>query len=375
MRIHVITQGDVPSKWAHSIQVMKMADGLADHADSVTVVTARAILPSPAHRVDLQELYGLRHKPTVCRIPTFRRLPHPDIRSFDNPRFDGLAARHAAWRRPDLVVTRSPLAGALCVQRGVPTVVETHIEGDNVRLPPLIAVAQQDALRGVVTISPSLRDAYVTAGIPSGKLQVLPDAVDPAPFDALPQREVLREELGLPTEGPLCVYAGHLYPHRGVETMLDAAARLPGVRFVLVGGWDEDVKRRQEEAAHLSNVAFPGFVPGNRVPRWLGAADVVLLPYSSRVSSAAWMSPMKLFEAMACGRPLIASALPALQLHVESGRNGLLVAPDDGAALAQGVQRLIDDPVLAGRLAGAARKDVQEHTWSARARALLDRFA
>ena len=98
------------------------------------------------------------------------------------------------------------------------------------------------------------------------------------------------------------------------------------------------------------------------------------MPYSAECGTAAWMSPMKLFEYMAARRAIIATDLPALRVHLEHERNALLAPPDDADALTRAVERLVRDPALAGRLAEASFRDVQPFTWRSRARAILDRF-
>ena len=105
---------------------------------------------------------------------------------------------------------------------------------------------------------------------------------------------------------------------------------------------------------------------------WLAAADVLALPNSGRESiSARYTSPLKLYEYMASGRPIVASDLPSLREALTRGENAWLVAPDDPAALAAGIKSVLDDPEHAGAMAERARQDVQGHTWTARAERIV----
>jgi glycosyltransferase involved in cell wall biosynthesis len=88
-----------------------------------------------------------------------------------------------------------------------------------------------------------------------------------------------------------------------------------------------------------------------------------------------YTSPLKLFEYMAAGVPVVASDLPALREVLRDGENAVLVAPDDPGALAQGIRRVLEDKPLADRLAAQARRDAQAHTWTARAQAILEFIA
>ena len=83
--------------------------------------------------------------------------------------------------------------------------------------------------------------------------------------------------------------------------------------------------------------------------------------------SAAYTSPLKLFEYMASGRPIVASDLPALREVLRPDENAVLVEAGDAEALAAGVARLLGDAALASRLAAQAREDVREWTWDKRA--------
>ncbi len=87
------------------------------------------------------------------------------------------------------------------------------------------------------------------------------------------------------------------------------------------------------------------------------------------------MSPLKMFEYMAAGKPIISSDLPVLREVLEDGRNAILVPADDLAAWESAIHRLSGDPDLGLRLGEAARRDLHErYTWDARAGRVLDRL-
>jgi glycosyltransferase involved in cell wall biosynthesis len=98
------------------------------------------------------------------------------------------------------------------------------------------------------------------------------------------------------------------------------------------------------------------------------------MPYSSTCENVVWMSPLKLFEYMISGCPIVATDLPALRKHLKHGRNALLVKPDDPRALADAIRMVMNNMTDAMKLAQAARADVAPYTWHNRARAILTRF-
>jgi glycosyltransferase involved in cell wall biosynthesis len=93
---------------------------------------------------------------------------------------------------------------------------------------------------------------------------------------------------------------------------------------------------------------------------------VLVLPNPASAISTRFTSPLKLFEYMAAGRPIVASDLPAITEVLRHEKNALLVAPGDPAALAAAVRRLLNDRALADRLAQAALVDAGEYSWDRR---------
>ena len=107
------------------------------------------------------------------------------------------------------------------------------------------------------------------------------------------------------------------------------------------------------------------------MPFHLAAADIVALPNSAREEiSARYTSPLKLFEALASGRPVLASDLSSLREVLRHDQNAWLVAPDDVEALAAGLRALLADRVRAARLAATARTEARRYDWSERGRSV-----
>ncbi len=136
-------------------------------------------------------------------------------------------------------------------------------------------------------------------------------------------------------------YTGHLYAGRGGELMIELAARLPEITFLLVGGEPPDVARLQAKvnARQLDNVILTGFIPNADLPLYQAACDVLLMPYQKPVAAssggdiAPYLSPMKLFEYLACGRAILSSDLPVLR-EVLNPANAVLLDPETSRAWA-----------------------------------------
>jgi glycosyltransferase involved in cell wall biosynthesis len=172
------------------------------------------------------------------------------------------------------------------------------------------------------------------------------------------------------------VYLGNLYRWKGVYVLADAARFLPDEYTIyFVGGSPETLApfRTYVDASGIEDrLVIVGHVPPAAVAEQLSRADVVVLP-NSRVDRIGneFTSPLKLFEYMASGRPIVASDVPAVREILTHGRNAYLVDPDDPAALAEGIRRVCEDGTLGRRLAEHARVDVAEHTWDMRSEKIM----
>jgi glycosyltransferase involved in cell wall biosynthesis len=160
-----------------------------------------------------------------------------------------------------------------------------------------------------------------------------------------------------------------------VDVLLEAIARLPRARGLIVGGHsaEPDLARTKSVAERLGitgRVTFTGLVEPAHVAQLLTQADVLVLPNPASAISTWYTSPLKLFEYMAAGRPIVSSDLPSVREILRDGVNALLVPPGDPVALASAIDRLLTNPELAARLAHAALDDVPKYSWERRAELL-----
>jgi glycosyltransferase involved in cell wall biosynthesis len=208
-----------------------------------------------------------------------------------------------------------------------------------------------------VAMSRAIREEMLAAGVPGERVFVLPHGVDTARFrPAEPaERSALRAGMGFP-DGALAAWTGRLLRGKGLDTLLEALARVagevPDLRLLLVGSGEgqalsieEELRRRAGEGDLAGRVLFAGRV--ERVEDVLRAADFFVFP------SVFEGLGISLVEAAACGLPAVASRTGGIVDVVEDGRSGLLVVPGDPAALADGMRALATD---AGRRAAMGRE-------------------
>lgn len=385
MNIVYLADTHIPSRATNGIQIMRMCDAFAGVGASVTLVHPHRFGNRPeGYAGDVWAFYGVSQTFRIVTLPTPLTLRLSGYRRFARaargvPMFAWLTSRSRPGAAPFVVYSRS-LAGAWLAQkvrrywgrrsscRGV------FVEMHDATLTTNSKVLLTD-VDGVVAISSALAHNLVEA-LPeiANPIRVEHDGVDRRIL-ALPAeaRASCRNTLGLAPEALVVGYTGRLSAGKGANCLVEAAALLrdhPALKFLLVGRAYDDFDART--AKSLANIVQTGFVPPSEVASYVAASDIVVMPTSQGLPYARFTSPLKLFEYMASGRPLICSDLPVLREVVAHGDNALLVSPDNPSALVSAIEALSGDAALRLRLAERAREDVMHYTWDARAARILE---
>jgi len=173
------------------------------------------------------------------------------------------------------------------------------------------------------------------------------------------------------------LYCGSLKPWKGVDLLVAAMQTLYPHRLTIVGpGPKEDVARLQKAALAVGALERIRILPPVRPTEvWelyaRARVGVIPLPGENYIEARDFTSPLKLFEMMAAGLPIVASRLRSIGEYVTDGREALLVPADDPRALAQALRRLLEDETLRGDLASAARARAAEFTWDKRGQKIV----
>lgn len=370
MRLALIAPGPIPAQTANSIQVMKMTQALVEEGYMVRVF-APGSGGQPPSWDGLAAHYGLTHRFEIHWLAARSAL-----RRYD---FAFAALRAAQVWGADLIYTRLPQAATLAAWRDQATIFELHDLPSGVMGPWLLRrfLRARGARRLVVNtqfLADQIRIRYPLAGR-EGFLVVAPNGVDLRPYAKLPGPQAARKGLGLP-EAFTVGYSGHLYAGRGIGLTLELAKRLPAMRFLLVGGRPDDVAARKDQARGLGNVQFTGFVANADLPGYQAACDVLLIPYSQQVAGssggdiAPYTNPLKMFEYLASGRPVLASDLPILR-EILNEENAILLPIGDVPSWAHALLALEESPGRRATLAKAGLLTAAEYTWRKRVQRVL----
>jgi glycosyltransferase involved in cell wall biosynthesis len=162
---------------------------------------------------------------------------------------------------------------------------------------------------------------------------------------AEPRERRFHDRFGLPPDDKVVLYHGGLFPHRGIEQLLDAIAGLrKGITLVLMGYGvlEPEFRRRSAEAPLAGRVWMMNAVPPADLLDWVACADVVAMPIQASTLNHRLTTPNKLFEAMAAGVPSVVSDLPGMASIVRETGCGVLIDPEDVAALARAIESIVD---------------------------------
>lgn len=226
-----------------------------------------------------------------------------------------------------------------------------------------------DRLDGKIAVSEVARDA-VYRYFP-GDYTVIPNGIDYERFS--------RDAEPLPpyNDGrPTILFVGRLEKRKGFEYLLDAFGRvrleIPNARLVVAGAYNKDDKEPfvlQARRNGIHGVHFVGYVPEPEKPRYFHSCDVFCVPSTGFESFG-----IVLLEAMAAGRPLVASNIPGYRSVLTDGREGLLVEPGDSEALAVALIRLLRAPELRARMSEQGKEQARCFAWDKVATRVLDYY-
>ncbi len=375
-----------------NVYVREVSRELGRMGVSVDVFT-RSQNPTIPRVVSLGERARVIHLPAGDEAPMARIRLHGHLDEF----VDGIDAwRIARSIDYDLIHAHYWLSGVAALRLkarwSVPVMQMFHTLGRLKNRVARTAAEQEPAIRlseetrivgdcdrivaaNVVERAELLRDYGATAS----RIATIPCGVDTDLFVPGDRAEA-RARLGL-DEGPVLLWVGRVAPIKGLDTLLDAVARLRAngrpARLLIVGG-DADEPMSEHEASLRRRIArldladsvcFVGPQPQSVLPVYYTAADVTVLPsyYES--------FGMVALEAMACGSPVIASRVGGLVTTVRDGVTGFLVPDGDVEALAERIGALVADPDLRWRVGREGVRWAAQHRWACVAEAVCKEYA
>ncbi|MEK7109347.1 MAG: glycosyltransferase [Patescibacteria group bacterium] len=366
MKLYYVANARMPSEKAHGIQIAKMCEAfIEDGVDVCLVVPSRA-----REAQSIQEFYQLR-----VAVPSIR-LTVPDF--YTRGRFGyrvssyifmAASAVFLRWKKIKgerftvYTVDLDNFSSSALPLAGAPLYSEMHGGKPS-------TCAQRFLfrhVRGIISINSiiveELKNTFKSS---SPRYCVEPNGVDAAAFHRVDKKEA-RKRLGLPLEENIVMYVGRFFDWKGLEILPRAAALSPMLRWQTVGGSEAHFKEFVREPLP-PNFHFADSRPHEEMPLWLSAADALIVLGTKRdAQSYLYTSPMKLFEYLLSGRPIVASNTPAIR-QIVSEKEVLFYEPDDAKDLADTVAHAVaHSGKMTERIETAGHKG-KTMSWSGRAR-------
>ena len=364
MKLAYIYDGFYPSTGADAWQVLNTALALSRQGIQVTIFCAQALHERPLTTQEILEHYSLSGQIEIRQLQRSSLVPR-FIHKWSHCRE---AMKHIKDEGFDLVYSRNILAIRQALQAGIKAVYDTYRPWPKqyafMRW-QFQSLFKNPLLLGGFFHSALARQAYVDVGIEPSKLMVAHNGFHPESYQKAPPKSEAKTELGLPQDRLVIGYTGRLDIEKGILTLIEVAELAPDIHLLLAGGGkDQEVLDRAEA---LPNVTLLPWQKPSYVPTLLSACDVLMIPSSSiALKTGNTVLPMKIFEYLACGRPIVAPRSPDTADVLNHNENAWLVGTDNSPLLVEELRKLRDQPELCTRLAQGAKERSDELTWDAR---------
>lgn len=375
-----------PNEKAHSLQIVQNCEAFTQVGYTVNLWVTGRSTSADFHAIDPYKFYGVEHSFEIKHIPVIDLMPYTrgflEKLAFYLVQFTYLLSLvfMLIKRRDDVFYTRDESTAFLLtlLKPKHKIAYEAHLFKTGSR-GKWLQTQVCKRVGHVIAITPKLAEDLIAqrAASPNNML-VAHDGIRAVRFANLPSRETARKRLNCSQDAFVVGFVGRLQMlnmDKGVGTLIKALRDIPDCVLAIVGGPDAIAEQYRQQwiaqGSHPENFWYAGSVPPDNVPRYLCAFDVCAMPHPNTPQYANYTSPLKLFEYMASGTPIVASDLAGWADVVRHEDNALLVPPDNIEALSHTIKRLQTDTALRTRLGHQAQQDAFAHyTWQARAHSI-----
>lgn len=372
MNIAYIANARIPTEKAHGVHIMEMCHAFAARGATVTLYVPKRNNPIAQ---DAFAYYNIEKNFTIQYV---------EVADTVEDGFIGYWRMQLAFARRMATIlagsdatlfTRDEFTGAHLAKKGHTVFYDMHGFPEHWKF---VWKRWMRVMQGIVCTNEwKMQQCMKQFGIPLECMVVARNGYNAALF-AKAQPAALHAELNIEANVPLVLYTGHLYPWKGAHILLEAAAKMPEAHIVFVGGSQKSISTFREGKHVAQNVTFLGQRPHADIPGYLAAADVLVVPNAIDIDNKRLSvyskydtSPIKVFEYMASGKPIVASDLPSIR-EVLSNKNALLCESDNADALVQKIQQVIAAPNKAAERAQQAVVDAKAYTWDNRAQIIIN---
>jgi glycosyltransferase involved in cell wall biosynthesis len=345
------TRDVLPQPGAHIVQIVHLANAAANLGYSTILAHSQTeikalnlidwVFPFRPRKPDkaLVDYYSLQDKLKI--VPLL--MPPSTIKSKWTD-FSTVACKYyAPWHlfpHAKIVHSRDWNFVKTAVKYGIPAIYERdHYEKK--RYEP--EIVNNPCFLMAVTVADTVKDSLIKNGIPAEKTIKLHNGFNQTFFQRHPEEaKQWREKLLLNDTDRLVVYSGELHRFKGIDLLIEIAQDFPNVRFALAGGTESQIQHYQQiiQDKQIKNVTLVGYLSHHRLVSLLQAADVLVYPHLSG-EAANFTSPMKLFDYIAAGKPIIATKILPLKEFESSSLISGWCNPDSPAEFASCLRQVL----------------------------------
>jgi glycosyltransferase involved in cell wall biosynthesis len=379
-----ISPSILPSRSANAVHVMKQCDALANISKekSIYIFAKRSIRDKSLFRESVIKKYSIKSN-NIIFITYYSKFDF-----FYNGIITILVLYNFFILKPKYIISRNLYASFIfSIFFKQKTIFEIHTLEYGFRKKIQASIIRSPNIQ-IIVISNTLKTYLENAtNCKSFDIHVLHDAGtdEISPVNKSIKRKTL-SDLGYLDDNFknykfIVGYFGHLYEGRGINIIEEIACKLPDYLFLIFGGTNNDLQRCIGLNTSV-NLQFKGFVDYSEVLKLIPLFDVLLMPYQNNVflsnksyDTAKWMSPMKMFEYLASGVPIISSDLPVLKEVLEHQKTALLVESNNSNSWVNAIELLYSDNVLYKSISKNGLILFKERfTWDKRAQEIINIF-
>jgi len=339
-----------------------MCNALAEIGHNVYLITR-----GNKNKIKDHNYYDVAHKFKIIKLPI------KNIRFISSLVFSLFVLIKIIQIKPKLIYSRHRFSLIVTRLFNIPVIFEDHSPPDGI-YKHIIKSSINKNITNIVLISHALEKLYnrVLPSISRVKVIVAHDGADPIKR----KPESIKNPIKINNNLKIG-YIGHLHTGRGIDIILAVAEKIDFHDFHIIGGDDKDLdywKSRNKQ----KNVIFHGYKINSEISELLIQFDILIAPYQYKVfinnglNTASWMSPLKIFEYMSAGKPIVSSKLNVLEEVLTHNYNALLVKPDDVEEWIKSINLLCDDKKLRQKIGKQALTDFNnKYKWQKRAENIL----
>ena len=222
----------------------------------------------------------------------------------------------------------------------------------------------------IVAVTPGIKeDLYKRYNIPADKIVVIPNGANTDIFRPMDQANV-KEELGLEQRSKYVCFVGNLAPWQGVEYLIQASPivleKVSEAKFLIIGDgmMRSELESMVKKLGLQDKFLFTGSIPFEHVPKYINASDVCVAPFTRVRNEKIGLSPLKLYEYLACGKPVVGSNIKGVGDFLEDSNVGISFVSEDYIGFARALIKLLPDRELIDTMGENGRKVVVEkYSW------------